>query len=130
MFVVDTDIMTLLQHGHEQVTDRFRQSDRIVVTTVITRIEILQGRMASVIKAENGERLQLAHERPDWFTRKPADATGLLLSNERAYNKHFGWAWERERNENRHSDCRPWQRTATLDQPDHRAGSRPLLSTA
>jgi len=63
MFVVDTDTVTLLQHGHEQVTDRFRQASRPVVTTVISRLEILQGRTASVLKAANGEQLLHAHQR-------------------------------------------------------------------
>jgi tRNA(fMet)-specific endonuclease VapC len=63
MFVVDTDTMTLLQRGHERVSLRFRQARREVVTTVISRIEILQGRMASVFTASDGEQLLRAHQR-------------------------------------------------------------------
>ncbi len=63
MFVVDTDTVTLLQHGHEHATDRFRQATREVATTVISRLEILLGRAASVLKAANGEQLLLAQQR-------------------------------------------------------------------
>lgn len=55
MFVVDTDTMTHLQHGHERVTARFREAASEVVTTLISRIEILLGRFAAVLKAEDGE---------------------------------------------------------------------------
>jgi tRNA(fMet)-specific endonuclease VapC len=63
MFVVDTDLMTLLQHGDERVTERFVHASRRVVTTVISRIEILQGRFAAILKAADGQQLQLAHQR-------------------------------------------------------------------
>src|SRR5262249_34999817 len=63
MFVVDTDIMTLLQHGHERVTDRFRQASQVVVTTVISRIEMLEGRFAAVMKAADGIQLLFAQQR-------------------------------------------------------------------
>src|SRR5438128_2079354 len=63
MFLVDTDTMTLLQHGHERVTERFRSASEIVATTIISRIEILEGRFAAVVKAADGEQLLLAQER-------------------------------------------------------------------
>src|SRR5690242_20068274 len=63
MFVVDTDTMTLLQHQHERVAARIREAASVVVTTLISRIEILRGRFASVLKAEDGEQLLLACQR-------------------------------------------------------------------
>jgi predicted nucleic acid-binding protein len=63
MFVLDTDTLTLLEYGHERVTVRLRLATRAVVTTDITRIEILQGRFASVLKAENGEQWLRARQR-------------------------------------------------------------------
>jgi len=63
MFVLDTDIVTLLEHGHDQVSLRLRQANEEIVTTEITRIEILQGRFASVLKAEDGEKLLHARRR-------------------------------------------------------------------
>ena len=63
MIVLDTDILTLLLHGHKRVTGRRAQTSDEVAITVATRIEILQGRFASVLKAENGEKLLLAQRR-------------------------------------------------------------------
>lgn len=63
MFVVDTDTLTLLHHGHEQVTRRMAEADRDVVTTIITRIELIQGRFDALIKAETGDQLVAAFER-------------------------------------------------------------------
>lgn len=73
MFVLDTDTMTLLQHGHERVAERFRLADRKVATTLISRIEVLEGRFASVIKAANGGQLLLAQE---WLERSESSAAG------------------------------------------------------
>jgi len=63
MFVLDTDTLTHLLRGHKRVTERSAQATAEVVLTVITRIEVLQGRFAYVLKAEDGERLLLAQYR-------------------------------------------------------------------
>ena len=63
MFVLDTDTLTHLLQGHERVTEKRRQVYEEVVITVITRIEILQGRFTSVLKAADGEKLLLAQQR-------------------------------------------------------------------
>jgi tRNA(fMet)-specific endonuclease VapC len=63
MFVIDTDTMTHLQHGHGRVVERVRDAGSEVLTTLISRIEILRGRFASVLKAEDGEQLLLACQR-------------------------------------------------------------------
>jgi tRNA(fMet)-specific endonuclease VapC len=63
MFALDTDTLTHLLYGHERVFENVRRADRPVVLTLISRIEVLQGRFASVVKAENGERLLLAQQR-------------------------------------------------------------------
>src|SRR5438552_4210313 len=63
MFVLDTDTLTLLLLGHKRVTAKRTQATSEVVLTVVTRIEILQGRFASVLKAEDGEKLLLAQQR-------------------------------------------------------------------
>jgi predicted nucleic acid-binding protein len=55
MFVLDTNILTLLLLGHARLSERVSQADRLVVLTLISRIEILQGRFASVLKAANGQ---------------------------------------------------------------------------
>jgi tRNA(fMet)-specific endonuclease VapC len=65
MFVLDTDTLSLLLRAHVRVTERVAQAEEEVVITLITRIELLQGRFASVLKAENGERLLQAQRRLD-----------------------------------------------------------------
>jgi tRNA(fMet)-specific endonuclease VapC len=63
MFILDTDTLSLLLRAHARVTGRVAQATGEVAITVITRIELLQGRFASVLKAENGERLIQAQKR-------------------------------------------------------------------
>ena len=63
MFVLDTDTFTHLVHGHERVILRRSQVTEDVVLTAATRIEVLQGRFASVMKAEDAEQLLLAQQR-------------------------------------------------------------------
>ncbi len=56
MTLLDTDTLTLLMQGHARVTGRVARSARVAIT-VVTRIEVLQGRFASVLKAGDGEEL-------------------------------------------------------------------------
>jgi tRNA(fMet)-specific endonuclease VapC len=63
MFILDTDTVTLLQHEQGRVVERIRRAEREVVTTVITRVEILRGRFAAVLKAADGDQLVLAQQR-------------------------------------------------------------------
>src|SRR2546421_9264344 len=63
MFVLDTDTLTHFLLGHKRVMEKRAQATAEVALTVVTRIEILQGRFASVLKAEDGEKLLLAQQR-------------------------------------------------------------------
>ena len=54
MFVLDTDKLTSLLRGHERVTARRAQVTEEVALSAVTRIEVLQGRFAAMLKAENG----------------------------------------------------------------------------
>jgi tRNA(fMet)-specific endonuclease VapC len=63
MLVLDTDTVSLLEHGNERVSVRLGLVTQEVVTTTITRIEILQGRFASILKAADGGQLLLAQQR-------------------------------------------------------------------
>src|SRR5260370_4271386 len=63
MTILDTDILSLLFAGHPRVTERFDREEDEIVSTIVSRIEILEGRFASVMKAENGTRLLQAQER-------------------------------------------------------------------
>src|SRR5262249_19920236 len=62
MILLDTDTLSLLFAAHAQVAERFRQTTDEVATTIITRIEILEGRFASVKKAADGEQLLRAQQ--------------------------------------------------------------------
>jgi tRNA(fMet)-specific endonuclease VapC len=63
MFVLDTDTLTHLFRGHQRVTEKHAQATAEVTLTVVTRIEVFLGRFASVLKAEDGEKLLLAQQR-------------------------------------------------------------------
>jgi predicted nucleic acid-binding protein len=66
MIVLDTDIVTLLSYGR---TEKLRQRLEAVeegeelAVTIITRMEILQGRFDSIVKAANESELLKAMER-------------------------------------------------------------------
>lgn len=62
MILLDTDIVTLLTLGHERVAERVLSTSDVIATSVVTRIEILQGRFAFLLKALDGEELQRAQQ--------------------------------------------------------------------
>lgn len=60
-YVLDTDIVTYQQRGHEQVISKLQQIDRSsVATTVITMYEQMRGRLAAINRKQSDEQLQLA----------------------------------------------------------------------
>jgi tRNA(fMet)-specific endonuclease VapC len=63
MFILDTDTLSHFLRVHGRVTERVKQAGEEVVITLISRIEVLQGRFASVLKAEDGEKLIQAQRR-------------------------------------------------------------------
>ena len=63
MHLLDTDTLTHLHAGHPQVTLRLRNcADPDIGTTIISKIEMLRGRMDFLLKAENQERLLRAQQ--------------------------------------------------------------------
>lgn len=82
MNVLDTDSLSLLMHGHEGLRRRVAEADQVCIT-IITRIEILQGRFASLLKAANGGQLQQAQH---WLAENERFMAALvmLLINDRA----------------------------------------------
>jgi tRNA(fMet)-specific endonuclease VapC len=62
MILLDTDTLSLLFAAHPRVAERFRQETDDVAPTVVSRIEILEGRFASVLKAADGEQLLRAQQ--------------------------------------------------------------------
>ena len=64
MNILDTDTLSLFMDGQERVTERVHQESAIPIA-IITRIEILQGRFASILKAADAEQLVRAQQRLD-----------------------------------------------------------------
>ena len=67
MILLDTDIVSLYHAGHERVTARIENVDptEVLGTTVISFAEILRARFEFLLKAADGEQLQLAQQRLD-----------------------------------------------------------------
>ncbi len=65
MFVLDTDTLSLLLRNQEKVAGRVRQIGNTapLAITVITRIEMLQGRFSAILKAADSRELLQAAER-------------------------------------------------------------------
>jgi tRNA(fMet)-specific endonuclease VapC len=57
MFLLDTDIATLAYHNHPTVLERIQTADRPVHLSLVTRLELLRGRIDAVIKAANVQEL-------------------------------------------------------------------------
>jgi predicted nucleic acid-binding protein len=62
MILLDTDILTHYFAGHPRVLQRARSAEESPATTVISRIQVLQGRFNSVLKAADGAQLERARE--------------------------------------------------------------------
>jgi len=65
MIVLDTDMLTHLLAEHPRVVERYRREADEVVITVMTRIEVLEGRFATLRKAADGAELQRGQQRLD-----------------------------------------------------------------
>jgi tRNA(fMet)-specific endonuclease VapC len=63
MYLLDTDTITHLYFGNFNVIDRLTSLEDLVIgTTIITKAEILRGRIDYMLKAETGEGLLKAQE--------------------------------------------------------------------
>src|SRR5436305_13341461 len=65
MKVLDSDTLTLLLTGQPKVVERRGQEADEIALTIINRIETLQGRFATVLKAADGAELQRGQQRLD-----------------------------------------------------------------
>jgi tRNA(fMet)-specific endonuclease VapC len=64
MYFLDTDTLTLIERKHAQVVQRLSRVDPDeVTTTLITKIEMLQGRFDALLKAADPEQLLRAQQR-------------------------------------------------------------------
>ncbi|TAE61622.1 MAG: type II toxin-antitoxin system VapC family toxin [Nostocales cyanobacterium] len=63
MYLLDTDTLTHLHAGNINVVKRLNSiEDEIIAITIITKIEVLRGRIDYVLKADTGEKLIKAQE--------------------------------------------------------------------
>jgi len=62
MILLDTDIYTLHQHGHEKVRERCGTASEAPAITLVTQIEVLRGRHDTLVKSEDGARLLHAQQ--------------------------------------------------------------------
>jgi predicted nucleic acid-binding protein len=76
MILLDTDHLSLLLADHPRVADRFRAATEEVATTIISRIEALDGRFAFLLKAADAEQLLRAQE---WLRKTEADLTRFRI---------------------------------------------------
>ena len=77
MHLLDTDTLTYLHAGHPQVIAHLRATDDPVVgTTIITKGEILRGRIDFLLKAATGIELLRAQQ---WFTRSEELLAQILI---------------------------------------------------
>ncbi len=63
MFILDTDTLSHVMYGRQSVVDRVQEAPRDVVSTVVSRIEMLRGRFQALLAAEDASKLLQAHER-------------------------------------------------------------------
>lgn len=63
MYLLDTDTLTYLHAGHRRVIERLQRAQSgNVATTIITKLEILRGRMDALLKAATGAQLLPAQQ--------------------------------------------------------------------
>ena len=63
MIILDTDILSLAFVAHPRVSQRMRAAPERQVISIVSRIEVLQGRFDSMLKSENADKLLRAQNR-------------------------------------------------------------------
>jgi tRNA(fMet)-specific endonuclease VapC len=63
MIVLDTDTLSLVLRVHPRVSQRMRTAPESPVIAIVSRIEVLQGRFDSVLKAADADALLRAQSR-------------------------------------------------------------------
>ncbi len=85
MLVLDTDTLTLLIAGHPRVGEkRLSLPGTEVAITVVTRIEVLQGRFAYLLKAADAGALLRAQQLLDFADRDLDQIENILPVDDRA----------------------------------------------
>lgn len=66
MYLLDTDTLSALHRDNANVIARLARTNEAIATTIITRVEILRGRLGYVRKAATGEEVMRAQH---WLNR-------------------------------------------------------------
>jgi tRNA(fMet)-specific endonuclease VapC len=70
MILLDTDILTLLLQGHDRVQGRLRSADDDIAITIVSWLEVMQGRFDALFKAADARQLVRAQQRLEESTRQ------------------------------------------------------------
>jgi tRNA(fMet)-specific endonuclease VapC len=91
MFVLDSDTYTHYLLDHPKVTQKMTEAEErrdVVTITIITKIELLQGRMSALLKADTQERFLKAQQRFE-ATEEALYAIQVLPLDESALDHFF-----------------------------------------
>jgi tRNA(fMet)-specific endonuclease VapC len=83
MKILDTDILTLFFHGHRRVVAHHQRESDEVAVTIVSRIQVLQGRFAVLLKAADGAELLRAQQWLDLTVRSLAAIPKVVSIEER-----------------------------------------------
>jgi tRNA(fMet)-specific endonuclease VapC len=102
MTIFDTDVFTLFTHGNDKISRRIQglPDDEVLAVTLVTQMEVLRGRFASVEKASGEEELKSAVERfrlseqalAQFQVIYPDDAAAQHFERLRTAQGRGGWA--------------------------------------
>lgn len=84
MKILDTDTLTHLFQGHQRTVERFERETDEVAMTIISRIEILQGRFAMLLKAADGQQLRRAQQLLDETVEHLANIPSVIAIDDAA----------------------------------------------
>lgn len=87
MKVLDTDTLTHLFQRHPRVVARRQLETEEIATTIVSRIEILQGRFSTLLKAADGSELQCAQQWLDETLENLAKIPKLLVVDAASANE-------------------------------------------
>ena len=76
MILLDTDTFSLLMEEHHRIGERFRAATEEVAITLITQIEVLEGRFAFVLRAADSGQLLRAQQ---WLHKSKDDLASFRI---------------------------------------------------
>jgi tRNA(fMet)-specific endonuclease VapC len=78
MKILDTNTLTHFFGGRQRTVEMFQQETEEVTTTITSRIEMLQGRFAMLLKAADGQELRRAQQLLDQTVRRLAEIPNVI----------------------------------------------------